>query len=137
MTKKKKFSKEPKIVPQQELYARISFLYQAANIYTSYSILNQNTYANEDIQSKLALSRFYINTAKKIARKAVLKINPSIKRTLCRRCDTILLPAITSSIRIENQSKNNKKEADTMVITCNFCNTQKRYPTLKNNYKFN
>ncbi|EMR11477.1 hypothetical protein PNEG_00492 [Pneumocystis murina B123] len=137
MTKKRKSSKESKIVPQQELYARISFLYQAANVYTSHSILNQNTYVDKDIQSKLALSRFYINTAKKIARKAVLKINSSIKRTLCRRCDTILLPAITSSIRIENLSKNNKEEADTMIITCNFCNTQKRYPTLKDNYRFN
>lgn len=137
MKETEKRLKESKIAPQQELYSRISFLYQAANIYTSHSIFNQNIFVNEDIQSKLALSRFYINTARKIAQKAVLKINSSIKRTLCRRCDTVLLPAITSSIKVENLSKKNKKKADIMVITCNFCNTQKRYPVLKNNYKFN
>ncbi|KTW32048.1 uncharacterized protein T551_00730 [Pneumocystis jirovecii RU7] len=127
---KEKTSKESRIIPQQELYSRFSFLYQAANIYATHSILNQDKYINS--HSEQALSKFYINTAKKIARKAVLKINPSIKRTLCRRCDTILLPGITSSIKIENFSKKNKNKADISVITCNFCNTQKKYPVLKN-----
>ncbi|KAG5520083.1 hypothetical protein PMAC_001159 [Pneumocystis sp. 'macacae'] len=127
---KKKALNESKTIPQQEIYARFSFLYQAANIYATRSILNQDKYTN--IQSEQALSKFYINTAKRIAQKAVLKINSSIKRTLCRRCDTILLPAVTSSIKIENFSKENKDEADILVITCNFCNMQKRYPVLKN-----
>ncbi|KAG4305124.1 hypothetical protein PORY_001294 [Pneumocystis oryctolagi] len=135
MTKKEKTPKESRIVSQQEFYARFSFLYQAANIYTTYSILNQNKYVDKTIQSELALAKFYINTAKKVAQKAILKINPSIKRTLCRRCDTVLLPSITSSIEIENLSKNNKNIADIIVVTCNFCNTQKRYPVLKTNTK--
>ncbi|KAG4301677.1 hypothetical protein PCANB_001828 [Pneumocystis canis] len=135
MTKKEKTLIKSKTLPQQELYSRISFLYQAASIYTTRSIFSQSTY--KDIQSELALSKFYINTAKRIAQKAVLKLNPSIKRTLCRRCDTLLLPTITSSIKVENLSKKNIRKADTIIITCNFCNAKKRYPVLKDNYKFN
>ncbi|KAG5440723.1 hypothetical protein PCK2_000159 [Pneumocystis canis] len=80
MTNKEKTLIKSKILPQQELYSRISFLYQAASIYTTRSIFCQNTY--KDIQSELALSKFYINTAKKIAQKAVLQLNPSIKQIL-------------------------------------------------------
>ena len=47
------------------------------------------------------LGRFYVNTMKTIGTKQVLRIDPSIKRTICKRCETILLPGVTSRIRIK------------------------------------
>lgn len=49
----------------------------------------------------IPLGRFYVNTMKTIGTKQVLRIDPSIKRNLCRRCDTLLLPGVTSQVRMK------------------------------------
>ncbi|CAD6570745.1 MAG: hypothetical protein CYPHOPRED_004141 [Cyphobasidiales sp. Tagirdzhanova-0007] len=47
------------------------------------------------------LSTHYVKDLRIIARKSVLRIDPVVKRQCCRHCHTILVPGITSSVRIK------------------------------------
>ncbi|PKC60239.1 Rpr2-domain-containing protein [Rhizophagus irregularis] len=88
MGKKKEKNSEPRLIQHREIYQRMNFLYQAATLMTTIT----------------SLGRFYINTMKTIGTKQVLRIDPSIKRTICKRCETILLPGVTSKVRIKCKS---------------------------------
>ncbi|CAG8651017.1 13135_t:CDS:2 [Acaulospora morrowiae] len=138
---------EPGQVQHREIYQRMNFLYQAATLMTSINIPNSHhskqkhnndsnsTFANQsqDASSSLSthnhslvpLGRFYVNTMKTIGTKQVLRIDPSIKRTLCRRCETLLLPGVTSRVRIKSSSEKN------LQIKCTQCNVTRKIPTRK------
>ncbi|CAG8559336.1 8362_t:CDS:2 [Diversispora eburnea] len=59
---------------------------------------------------------------KNIGTKQVLRIDPSIKRNLCRKCDTLLLPGITSQVR--------------MKFRCVECNATKKFVARKGHILF-
>jgi ribonuclease P protein subunit RPR2 len=63
-----------------------------------------NTTNLDNTKNLASIGRFYINTMKTIGTKQVLRIDPSIKRTICKRCETILLPGVTSKVRIKCKS---------------------------------
>ncbi|XP_006816338.1 ribonuclease P protein subunit p21-like [Saccoglossus kowalevskii] len=114
MTKNKKGKKAEKRkyhVPNREAFHRMNFLYQAAH-----STLVQNP-------NNIELSRFYIATMKTIAKRLVLRIDPSVKRTICKRCHTLLLPGITSTVRMRAKRERH------LVVTCIFCKQVKRFLT--------
>ena len=103
MGKKKQKNSEPRLIQHREIYQRMNFLYQAATLMTT---ITTDTQPQTPSNSKnlASLGRFYVNTMKTIGTKQVLRIDPSIKRTICKRCDTILLPGVTSRIRIKCKS---------------------------------
>ncbi|XP_065066311.1 ribonuclease P protein subunit p21-like [Rhopilema esculentum] len=113
--KKSKKKQKSFFVPNREAYDRINFLYQAAHL-----TLSQNP---ENVE----LSRFYISTAKKITEKLVLKIDPKIKRTICKCCHALLIPGITSTHRLQGKREKH------MVVSCLTCKTVKRWRTSKCN----
>jgi ribonuclease P protein subunit RPR2 len=142
-------------VPNRQNHARISFLYQAAtyltNIpYTKSESIPQKQESNTEngaLQqndssdlpftdtssrkpaSQFALSQYYASQIATIARKAQFKISPSLKRTICKGCKVVLVPGSTSTSAIENLSRNAEKPwADVLIITCNLCGMEKRYP---------
>uniref|UniRef100_A0A8C4QW06 Ribonuclease P 21 subunit n=1 Tax=Eptatretus burgeri TaxID=7764 RepID=A0A8C4QW06_EPTBU len=45
------------------------------------------------------LVRFYMHTMKTIGQRLVLKLAPSIKRNICKTCNSLLVPGVTSTIR--------------------------------------
>ncbi|ORX45261.1 hypothetical protein DM01DRAFT_360705 [Hesseltinella vesiculosa] len=45
------------------------------------------------------LARYYNTNMKKIGRRLVIRVDPHIKRSICKRCDTPLLPVATSTTR--------------------------------------
>ncbi|CAG8790171.1 43883_t:CDS:10 [Gigaspora margarita] len=55
----------------------------------------------------------------------ILRIDPSIKRTLCKRCDSVLLPGVTSQIRIKS------KPEPQLQMMCTQCGTARGYPIRK------
>jgi len=64
-----------------------------------------------------------------VAKKSVMRLGPQIKRTICKRCDTLLVPGVSCENRIENASKGGKKSwADVLVVECMACGTVKRFP---------
>lgn len=108
--------------PNFHLHARLSHLYQAS------TVLAAPTEAG-DAPVSPALSRFYLQNLRAIAKKSVMRLDPSIKRTICKRCDSLLVPGVSSTHRIENPSKGGKKSwADVLVVECNACGAVKRFP---------
>ncbi|EFE41758.1 hypothetical protein TRV_03503 [Trichophyton verrucosum HKI 0517] len=75
------------------------------------------------------ISRQYGNQLRAVSQKSQIRLNRETKRSICKRCDSLLRPGVTCSDTIENKSRGMKKPwADTRVITCGFCGTQKRFP---------
>ncbi|KAF8070048.1 RNAse P Rpr2/Rpp21/SNM1 subunit domain-containing protein [Lyophyllum atratum] len=70
------------------------------------------------------LARTYIATMKIVGQKTTVKIDPAVKRTLCKGCNMTLIPGTTASIRVKKSSTH----GHTMVYTCTACNTSLRIP---------
>lgn len=79
--------------------------------------------------SSPALSRLYASQSRTIARKATIRLTPDMKHSICKTCDSILLPGTTSSTFVENLSRGGRKPwADMLVVICNACGAVKRFP---------
>ena len=64
-----------------------------------------------------------------VARKSQIRLQTSVKHSICKRCGTVLVERSTSSKFVENLSKGGKKtHADVLVVECGTCGTQKRWP---------
>ncbi|KAJ2894231.1 hypothetical protein MKZ38_007816 [Zalerion maritima] len=103
------------------------------------------------------MSRRLFTEMRRVARKTQIRLDPSIKRTVCRYCDSLLFPTAPgapsgtalpdttppqqdktamksgpgsgSTSYIENKSKGSKKPwADVLVVECATCGGKKRYP---------
>lgn len=73
--------------------------------------------------------RYLITHLRGVGLKTHTRLSRDIKRSLCKRCDTLLVPARTSTAGIENASKGGRKPwADVYVVTCLVCGTEKRFP---------
>ena len=107
-----------KSVPNRDNYARISYLYQ---------ISNQFYLAHPEYQ---ALSRGYNRNLDLIAKNRDKTITTH-KRTLCKKCNTMLIPGLTMSMYIENLSKQKSQHNDVFVNKCLNCGKCKRFPVGK------
>ena len=100
--------------PATDNQARISFLFQAANtlLLTKYGELSRNMARNADLVSK----------------KSVTKLTPSLKRSICRDCNTCLIPGLSQKTYITNDSVAKSPHNDVLVHECCNCGTKKRFP---------
>ena len=89
----------------RESYERINFLYQAAmQVVTSQP-------------HNVELTRYYMKCLRDIKEKKVLRLSREMKRTICDRCNMLLVPGITASVTSANGLE---------IMTCLTCNTKKR-----------
>nr|POE66232.1 ribonuclease p protein subunit rpr2 [Quercus suber] len=66
---------------------------------------------------------------RQVAQKAIIRLSPEIKRSICKTCNSVLVESKTSKKYVENLSrKGAKAHADVMVIECCLCGTKKRVP---------
>ncbi|KAI1140857.1 Rpr2-domain-containing protein [Hypoxylon sp. FL0543] len=140
-------SKGPGSVPNRPVYSRISYLYQAAAYLASQPELKESaivTHAPEGAgqgaskeceqttcthHSKHALSRRLITDLRSSSLKSQIRLSPTMKHTICKFCDSLLIDGETSSSIVENKSKGGKKPwADVLVVTCHACGGVKRFP---------
>eukprot|EP00041_Stephanoeca_diplocostata_P038558 m.1527757 g.1527757 ORF g.1527757 m.1527757 type:complete len:207 (+) comp25235_c0_seq5:10-630(+) len=105
-------------LPNRDAFTRMNFLYQAAHFSMG---LNK-----DDTDGDLA--RFYITSMKTIAKRLVLRAGSSVKQTICKKCNTPLIPGQSCRTRVYGNRQTH------LVITCTSCGTFKRYP-LRPNYK--
>lgn len=74
-------------------------------------------------------SRAYISQLRGISLKTQLRLPQELKRSICKRCDTLLVLGANCTQEIRNASREGKKPwADVRVIRCTTCGTEKRYP---------
>ncbi|KFO25071.1 Ribonuclease P protein subunit p21 [Fukomys damarensis] len=102
-------------VKDREAFQRLSFLYQAAHCVLAQDPENQ------------ALARFYCHTEKTIAKRLVLRQqarprDPSVKRTLCRGCSSLLIPGLTCT-----QRQRRRRGRRWTVQTCLTCQHSQRF----------
>ncbi|EFQ97180.1 RNAse P Rpr2/Rpp21 subunit domain-containing protein [Nannizzia gypsea CBS 118893] len=140
---------------QTHLHARVAYLCKAADylqsatshkpgkadnksqvIYDTTSVPEQNI-SKETQQLGVShgkdmfssISRQYGNQLRAVSQKSQIRLVRETKRSICKRCDSLLRSGVTCLDTVENKSRGRKKPwADTRVITCGFCGTQKRFP---------
>ena len=108
MSEKQKDKKNnKKNIPKKDALDRMNFLYQLAH--EALKINNQ------------PLARFYIYTLRGISKRLVIKIDPTIKRTICKNCNSLLVPGITMKVRISPRRETH------VNATCLYCGNIKRF----------
>ena len=99
--------------PGKDAFQRMNFLYQASHL-----ILARPKITGD-------LPAYYGSSMLTVAQKSVLKIEPYVKRDLCKGCGNLLKPGLSVKIRVRSGK---------LVCTCLRCGTIKRFHT-KRGYK--
>ncbi|RDX42738.1 Rpr2-domain-containing protein [Lentinus brumalis] len=127
-------------VANRDIIQRINFLYQASTYLSTISSPAASSSSNVPAQppkgkskkkntirhpkSTAELSRCYVGSMRIVGQKAMVRMDPSIKRTLCKQCDTVLIPGSTASVRVKPLSSH----GHAVVYTCTSCNATRRIP---------
>ncbi|KAG8229816.1 hypothetical protein J437_LFUL008185 [Ladona fulva] len=98
----------------KEAFLRMNFLYQAAKTVLLNSPNSDNIVSH------------YGRCMVKIGKKAVLRIDRDLKRTICKGCGNVLVTGVNSTVR-----QRKKKGRRRIVVTCLLCRTVKRFPKNK------
>ncbi|XP_066473435.1 ribonuclease P protein subunit p21 [Tiliqua scincoides] len=98
------------MIKDKEAFQRLSFLYQAAHC-----VLAQNPENQE-------LARFYCHTQNSISRRLVLRQDPSVKRTICKTCFSLLVPGVSSTVR-----QRKRRNQQWTVVRCLNCGLTKHF----------
>ncbi|KAL4251466.1 hypothetical protein ABKN59_005710 [Abortiporus biennis] len=70
------------------------------------------------------LSKSYIQTMKIVGQRTTVRMDPAVKRTLCKQCNNILMPGVTCSVRVKALSSH----GNGVAYTCLSCNKIRRIP---------
>lgn len=101
------------LVKGGDAFHRMNFLYQVAN-----KVLEQDPSTGN-------IASFYGHVLHMISRRVQAKLDPSIKRSLCKKCSVLLFPGVTCTERLRTSSGRGQR----LVVTCLRCGTVKRFPT--------
>ena len=81
------------------------------------------------ISEALGPSRRLLSHLRAVSLKSQIRLTPNMKHSICKKCDSLLIPGRTSTSRLENQSRGGRKPwADILVVTCNSCGLTRRHP---------
>jgi len=134
---KYKSQKFPRNVPQKHLHSRISFLAQAAAYFSTnlqnskLSLQLAETENGGGLSAAFAStqSRHLLSHLRAVSLKSQIRLEPCLKRFICKRCNEFLVPSKSSTERIKNTSRKGCKPwVDVLVVSCNFCGTFRRFP---------
>jgi ribonuclease P protein subunit RPR2 len=79
------------------------------------------------VRNLSALSQHYGAVLRSVARKSVATISSNVKKCLCRRCDALLVPGSTSTVRLRARAERH------LVVSCNACGFQQRKALRRDN----
>lgn len=75
------------------------------------------------------LSRVLVSHMRGVSLKSQLRLPVEVKRSFCKRCETLLVPGSNSVQEMRNDSRGRSKPwADVLVVRCTTCGTEKRFP---------
>lgn len=118
-------------VQNRTAYSRMSYLYQAASYLARCheQAPNNAAPAQNEQQAKDSVARRMVSEMRAVALKTQVRIDPSIKRRVCRYCDSVLIEGESCTSVVENKSKHGSKPwADVLVTKCRTCGREKRVP---------
>ncbi|KAI9572279.1 RNAse P Rpr2/Rpp21/SNM1 subunit domain-containing protein [Boletus coccyginus] len=70
------------------------------------------------------LSRSYVETMKNVGKKTNVKIDPSVKRRICKRCSAPLVPGTSATVRV----KDSTSHGHLVSYRCHCCQAERRIP---------
>lgn len=77
--------------------------------------------------SSLTQTHHLLASMRSISQKSQIRLSQSIKRSVCRRCNGLLM--LNSTAELENLSQGGRRAwADVLVVRCSECGFVKRYP---------
>lgn len=122
-------------VPHQHIHTRLAFLRQAAqHLHEAQHLVGddknvQPAGSDQSTKESGGQVRHLVNNIRGVSRRSVLRLTQETKHSLCRHCDSLLIPGQTARVFIENSSKGRRKSwADVQVIECLDCRCVKRFP---------
>jgi len=77
--------------------------------------------AEKNFRKKPEQSYRYMKLARKISLRYNIRMKIEQKRKFCKKCNSLLLPGSTSSVRLDSKRK-------LLIIKCKNCNTLYRHP---------
>jgi RNase P subunit RPR2 len=111
----------PKKIPKSNLSSRQwNHLYQAAQFCFYKHIQNRKQSLTEN-----SVSDYYTYISVNVAKKSLFKIEPQVKRCICKGCEGLLLPGVTAQVRLL------KKPASVIEWRCLRCQTCKKFPSIR------
>ncbi|KAJ7594545.1 RNAse P Rpr2/Rpp21/SNM1 subunit domain-containing protein [Mycena floridula] len=126
----------PSAVTNREILQRLSFTYQASAYLNSIPVSTVTDGSRKRKRTTAHnLSKRYIDSMKIVGQKTTVKMDPSIKRTLCKGCNVVLMPGSTCTVRVKSKilslsttrDKNSSTESSShghiMSYTCTSCGT--------------
>ena len=96
------------------------------------NVLGSHSYVSnkEESSTRLGQGRRLVSHLRNVSLKSQVRLSSNIKHSICRRCETFLIPGSTSTFEMENRSRGGRKPcADVLVVTCKLCGTARRLPT--------
>ncbi|KAG1735133.1 RNAse P Rpr2/Rpp21/SNM1 subunit domain-containing protein [Suillus paluster] len=129
----------PNSVANRDIIQRLNFLYQASvllnGMIASPSQVPSSPCEANDAQNRpnnrkrrvvstSDLSRSYVDTMKVVGQKTNVKIDPTVKRVICKGCNVVLMPGASATVRV----KNSTSHGHFIIYTCNSCRTSRRIP---------
>ena len=130
-------------VPNKSLHSRVSYLYQAAAYLATQkpqsetktdresgeaitTILGSD---NDSAKAHQAAARHLVKDLRAVSQKVLLRMSPTMKRSICKSCHTMLVEGSTCTSEVENRSRGGRKPwADVLVLKCNVCGSARRFP---------
>ncbi|CCK72537.1 ribonuclease P protein subunit RPR2 KNAG_0K01720 [Huiozyma naganishii CBS 8797] len=85
-------------------YQRLNYLYQLSMFTT--------------LNDKQPLARTYAKNLDLVSKKTKCSLLPQVKRTICKKCHSILIPNKTASTKIRNKARRKDPKNDDLVIRC-------------------
>ncbi|XP_011503457.1 PREDICTED: ribonuclease P protein subunit rpr2 [Ceratosolen solmsi marchali] len=99
-----------KLCQGKDVFERMNYLYQASLFVSSQNI---------------SLASYYSSILSGCAKKAVLRIEHNVKRSICKVCESPLIPGKTAKVRLM------AKKQKIIKTICYVCKTIKRIPIKK------
>ncbi|KAH7888487.1 RNAse P Rpr2/Rpp21/SNM1 subunit domain-containing protein [Phlebopus sp. FC_14] len=136
--KNKDDAPNPNSISNRDIIQRLNFLYQASVLLNGVAAPDHEPSSPVTESSKperphrrcrrtvttSELSRSYIDTMKVVGTKTNVKMDPSVKRLICKTCSLVLVPGVSSTVRV----KNSTSHGHLLSYTCHSCLTERRIP---------
>lgn len=138
---KNKETPDPNSISNRDIIQRLNFLYQASVFLSSVSphaphlpgsppgeaqngLNPRHSRRQKRTITTSELSKRYIDTMKIVGQKTNVRIDPSLKRHLCKSCLAVLIPGVSATIRV----KDSRSHGHLVSSICLACQTERRIP---------
>jgi ribonuclease P protein subunit RPR2 len=143
---KTKSSKGGSTIHQKHIHSRLSYLHQAATLLTtatknhvgvasgcvqttSSQQSRRPKFEYDDSLSTKAEATRLLSHMRGVGRKSQIRLASAVKHTICKRCDSLLVPGKSSTELLVNHSKHGQKPWATMLeVRCIQCGAIRRFP---------